>query len=103
MSDQVQLENQIKRLVDLRQSGMTWAQVEELMFPNSRYRTTGKGNRDSWNLACKHKDLAAGAFSKQVIGCFGPTQIVVKLRPRVVPMNGPKVEQERITMADLGL
>jgi len=86
------IEKQIQRIVDLRQSGLTWGQVEELMFPDSEYRKTGKGHRDSWKLARKYPALAAGAHAKKVYGCFGHIQIVEKLRDNVVPMVATEIE-----------
>lgn len=80
------MEKQIQRIVDLRQSGLTWGQIEELMFPDSEFIRTGRGNRECWKLARKYPVLAEGAHEKRVVGGWGPTQIVVKLRDKVVAM-----------------
>lgn len=86
----------VAKIVELRKCGKTWAEIEEQMFPDSKYRTTGKGNRDSWNLCAKHKAAAEGAYTKKVIGCWGPTQIVVKLRDRVVSQLQESLSYEEL-------
>lgn len=83
------MEKEIQRIVDLRQSGLTWWQVEEIMFPENLEKKIAEDKSEVWKIACKHKKgLAAGAFMKRVEGAFTPTQVVAKLRERVVPMQG---------------
>lgn len=82
------MENDIKRIVDLRQSGLTWWQIEELMYPENLEQKIEQDKSMAWRLACKHKKgLAAGAFEKRVIGAFTPAQVVERLRPKVVAMS----------------
>ncbi len=73
----------VSKIVELRQSGLTWQQVEEILFPET-WQPKGPA---VWKLANKHKtNGAAGAFTKRVYGAFTPTQVVEKLRPRIVPL-----------------
>lgn len=76
--------NELKRIVDLRQSGLTWKQIDELIYPQLPVRS--KGRTYSGDLAVKNKAICPGAFTKRVYGAYTNHQIVETLRPRVVPM-----------------
>lgn len=90
------MEKQIQRIVDLRQSGLAWWQIEEIVFGVDYSKREGRKSSyktQAYALASKHKDgLAAGAFSKRVIGCFTPTQIVIKLRDKVIQTQGSEAK-----------
>lgn len=95
----------IKLIVEFRQAGLTWGQIEEVLFPESNYRRTGKGHRDSWKLARKYPVLAEGAHAKRVHGGWTPTQTIERLRPNVVkPLSIETMLQEvetELAMAEL--
>lgn len=95
-----------RRIVSLREGGYTWRQIDQLLFPGEKHKDQRCGSF-AGDFCIKYRKQYAfleGAFSKQLIGGFGPTQIVVPLRrfnPFASAQKAP--EHTRITMADLGL
>lgn len=80
------------RIVDLRQSGLKWKQIDELLFPGLVHKDTRCGSF-AGDFCQKHrKDHPEldGAFSKMLIGGFSPVQEVISLRPSIVPMGYKK-------------
>lgn len=80
-----------QRIVDLRLSGLTWRQIDELLFPGAVHKDTRCGSF-AGDFCQKHRSanpILEGAFTKKVYGYGTPTQIVVKLRDRIVPMATP--------------
>ena len=68
---------QVYKIVELRQSGYTWFQVDQMVFPGTTAEQSKKHSH-SWHLAKKAGAAGELAFSKKVLGGWGPTQIVVK-------------------------
>lgn len=96
-------ENLGKRILDLRQGGYTWRQIDQLLFPGLIHKDKKSGSF-AGDFCVKHRKTQTwleGAFSKQVIGGFTATQIVVPIR-KFTPFQ-KKEDNGRITMADLGL
>ena len=68
----------VAKIVDLREGGYTWWEIDQVIFPNQVTKEQCYGGKSpSYKLA---KKANAPAFSKTVIGIFTPTQIVVPLR-----------------------
>lgn len=68
-----------KKIVELRKAGYTWNQIDELLLaPQEIMRKNGKIVSQCFKIA-KQKNLE-GAFTKQVIGAYTATQIVVPIR-----------------------
>lgn len=65
-----------KKIVELREMGYTWHQVDQLVFPGTT-KEQSKKKSPSWHFAKKHN---LPVFTKMVIGMFTPCQTVVKLR-----------------------
>lgn len=82
--------NVVKRIVDLRQSGLTWGQVEEIIFPGSDPK---KGAPKCGPMCKKAGPAGEGAFMKRQHGAWTHTQYTEVLRPRVVPMAA-KIPQQ---------
>ncbi len=63
-------------------------EIDAIMFPDRPAAVTKKQKNSSPSCIICRKAGAhgLGAFTKKVVGGWGPTQIVVPLRPRVVPM-----------------
>ena len=68
-----------KKIVDLRQAGYTWNQIDEMLLPLDQIvRRNGKIVSKCFKIA-KAKNLE-GAFSKKVHGAYTATQVVEKIR-----------------------
>lgn len=92
-------EQKVAKILELRNAGYTWHQVDQMVFPGTTHEQSKKKS-PSWHLAKKHN---APAFSKQVIGGWGPTQIVVKIRD-LNPYRKAEVPATRstgVTLADV--
>lgn len=83
-----ELKKTLQRIVDLRQSGLTWWQVDEILYPVGLAQRKIANRSIVYHLAYKYRDgIAGGAFEKRVIGAWSPTQIVERLRPHVTEMT----------------
>lgn len=91
-----------KKIVDLRQNGYTWKEVDALLFPGHVYGGGANPRNSSFGgdfirvHLNTHPHLEA-AFTKRVIGGFSPTQIVVKkpgFEPRHIMPKVKKPEHE---------
>lgn len=83
--------NQVYKIVELRQAGYTWFQVDQLVFPGTTAEQSKKKS-PSWHLAKKAGAMGEAAFSKKVLGGWGPTQIVVKNENFFRLPRAPKIE-----------
>lgn len=81
----------VARIVALRESGLTWGQVEEIIYPGSDPK---KGAPKCGPLCKKAGAAGAGAFEKRQYGAFTHFQITERLRPKVVPMVAAKAPQQ---------
>lgn len=88
----------VAKIVELRNAGYTWHQVDQMVFPGTS-KEQSKKKSPSWHLAKKYD---APAFTKTVSGMYTPTQVVTKIRSFKTPIVAAP-EQTRITMADLGM
>ena len=64
------------RIVNLREGGYTWKQIDALLFSGLQHKDKRSGSF-AGDFCVKHK--VEGVFSKRVIGYGTPTQIVIKI------------------------
>lgn len=91
-------QEKLAKIVELREGGYTWHQVDQIVFPGTTHEQSKKKS-PSWHLA---KKAGLPVFTKQVIGMYTPTQIVVKLRS-FKPHAVKEPVTTGVTMGDLGL
>lgn len=75
------MNEKVEQIVTLRNLGYTWHEVDQVVFPGTS-KEQSKKKSPSWHLAKKHN---APAFTKQVIGMYTATQIVVKIPNTFLP------------------
>ena len=98
-----------EKILELRNAGYTWNQIDQMLLPESElHRRKGKIVSKAFKFA-KANNIE-GAFTKQVIGAYTATQIVVPLRSfnpnRKIQAAATEMidpQTTRVTMADLGL
>lgn len=89
-----------EKILELRNAGYTWNQIDELLLKPSEITRNKDGKIVSKAFKWAKAHNVEGAFTKQVIGAYTATQIVVPLR-RFNPFTAKN--EDRVTMADLGL
>lgn len=67
----------VLRIVELRQAGKTWYECDGVMFPEAT-EVQKRRQSPSAKLCKAAGELGNLAFQKRVIGCYTPTQFVVK-------------------------
>lgn len=88
-----------EKILELRNAGYTWNQIDQMILPPEQLHIKN-GKIVSKAFKWAKANNVEGAFTKIVHGAFTPTQVVEKIRsfnPHA------KKEEQRITMADLGL
>lgn len=74
-----------QRIVELRQEGYTWWQIDQLLFPGQVTKAQCYGGKSpSYKLAQK-KQLPA--FTKKVYGIYTHTQVVEKITLKPVQQS----------------
>lgn len=90
-----------EKILELRNAGYTWNQIDQLLLPPEQLQRNSLGKIVSKAFKFAKANNIEGAFTKQVIGAYTPTQIVIPIR-KFTPFQ-KKEDNGRITMADLGL
>lgn len=68
------------KILDLRQIGFTWNQIDEALLTPDKIKRTKDGRIVSQAYKVAKKKGIEGAFTKAVIGAYTPTQIVIPIR-----------------------
>lgn len=87
-----------ENILKLRTAGYTWNQIDQMVLPPEQLKRNKDGKIVSQAFKFAKANNIEGAFTKQVIGAYTATQIVIPLRN-----FNPHAPKAGVTMADLGL